>query len=151
MTLDDFDRAILRAIQRDATLPLDRIAEVVHLSRNAVWRRIRLMEEAGVIRGRVALVDPAAVGLGLQVLVLVRTNAHDPDWLDRFARAIRALPEITSAQRMTGDLDYVLRVRVPDVAGYDAFYQRLIARVPVADISASFVMDDLIETTALPV
>lgn len=148
--LDETDRRILALLQVDAALSMDALAERVNLSRNACWRRVRQMEDAGVIRGRVVLVDPDALGLGLSVLVLIRTNAHRPDWLDTFEATVRAMPEIIGAYRMTGDLDYVLRVRVADVRGYDRFYKRLIARVPLADISASFVMDEIKETTALP-
>jgi Lrp/AsnC family transcriptional regulator len=149
--IDETDRHILAVLQADASLSMDAIAARVHLSRNACWRRIRRMEDAGVIRGRVALVDPALVGLDLSVFALIRTNRHDPEWLRAFERAVRDMPEIVSAHRMSGDLDYVLRVRVASVADYDAFYQRLIARVPLSDISASFVMQDIKDTTVLPV
>ncbi|MEL7150346.1 MAG: Lrp/AsnC family transcriptional regulator [Pseudomonadota bacterium] len=149
--LDEMDCRILAILQSDASLSMDAVAERAHLSRNACWRRIRQMEGAGVITGRVALVDPAKVGLGLQALVMIRTHQHDPDWLKRFEKVVRDMPEIVGAHRMSGDLDYVLRVRVADVAGYDDFYQRLIAKLPIADISASFVMEDLKDTTELPV
>ena len=148
--LDEIDLRILAVLQTDASLSMDALADRVHLSRNACWRRVRQMEETGVIRARVALVDPEALGLGLSVLVMIRTNAHRPDWLDTFETTVRTMPEIIGAYRMTGDLDYVLRVRVADVRGYDRFYKRLIARVPLADISASFVMDEIKETTSLP-
>ena len=148
--IDKIDKRILYHLQQDCTISMDVLAERVSLSRNACWRRIKQMEDRGIIRGRVALVDPAAIGLKLLVLVMIRTNDHAPDWLDRFAAAIRTMPEIMGAHRMTGDLDYMLRVRVADVQDYDRFYQRLIAKVPIADISASFVMDDIKETTALP-
>ncbi len=149
--LDETDRRILRLVQHDASLSVDRIAEEANLSRNACWRRVKRMEESGVIRARVALVDPAALGLDLTVMVMIRTNAHEPDWLIRFDRAVRQMPEIVGAYRMTGDLDYVLRVRVASVAGYDRFYRTLIERVPMSDISASFVMEEIKETTELPV
>ena len=148
--LDEIDLRILAVLQTDASLSMDALADRVHLSRNACWRRVRQMEETGVIRARVALVEPEALGLGLSVLVMIRTNAHRPDWLDTFETTVRTMPEIIGAYRMTGDLDYVLRVRVADVRGYDRFYKRLIARVPLADISASFVMDEIKETTSLP-
>ena len=148
--LDETNRRILTILQRDASLPVEQIAERVHLSRNACWRRIRQMEEAGVIRGRVALLDPGQIGCPLEVVVLVRTSAHEAGWMDRFQAAVKALPEIVGAYRMTGDLDYLLRVRVADVPAYDRFYKRLIARVPLSDISASFVMEEIKETTALP-
>lgn len=148
---DTFDRKILALLQQDATLPLEEIGTRVGLSRNAVWRRVRAMEASGTIRARVALVDPQALGLGLTVFMLIRTRDHAPDWLDRFSRATRDMPEILGAYRMTGDLDYLIRARVADVKAYDALYQRLIRRVELADVSASFVMEELKETTALPV
>ena len=151
MTLDTFDRAILTILQRAIDTPLERIAEQVNLSRNAVWRRIKLLDEAGVIRERVAILNPDQLNLGLTVFLMIRTNDHRPDWLDRFARATRDMPEILGAYRMTGDLDYLIRARVADVKAYDALYQRLTRRVDLADVSASFVMEELKETTALPV
>ena len=149
--MDDADRRLLNALQQDASLSLDALSEIAHLSRNACWRRVRAMEESGLIRARVALLDAAKLGLGLSVVILIRTNAHEPGWLARFARAVHAMPEITSVYRMTGDLDYLLRARVPDMAGYDRLYQKLIAEVPLSDVSASFVMEEIKETTALPV
>jgi Transcriptional regulators len=150
MTIDDTDRRILAILQQQADLPLEEIGTRVHLSRNAVWRRIKLMEEAGVIRARVALLDPERLGLDLTVFLMVRTSDHRPDWLERFAKATRDMPEILGAYRMTGDLDYLIRARVADVRAYDALYQRLIRRVDLSDVSASFVMEELKDTTALP-
>ncbi len=120
------------------------------LSRNACWRRVRALEQAGFIKKRVVLIDPDQVGLGLTVFLMIRTDRHGPDWLDQFAKATRDIPEILGAYRMTGDLDYLVRVRVADVAAYDTFYQKLIRRVEMADCSASFVMEELKETTELP-
>lgn len=150
MGLDDIDRRILRQVQRDATLSLDALAERVGLSRNACWRRLRSLETEGIIARRVALVDPQKVDLGLIAIMLIRTSRHEPDWLDRFARATRDMPEIQSAYRMSGDLDYLIRARVADVAAYDALYRRLIAKVEMSDVSTSFVMEELKETTELP-
>lgn len=150
LSIDDIDRSILVALQQDASLSVDSLAERVNLSRNACWRRVKRLEADGVIRKRVAIVDPAAVDLPLQVFVLIRTDDHSAEWLAAFRAAVREMPEIMSAQRMSGDLDYVLKVRVCDVAAYDRFYQRLIAKVQIADVSASFVMEDVKETTALP-
>ncbi len=149
-TIDDLDRRILSELQRDAGLNLDRLGDIVGLSRNAVWRRIRRLEEAGVVRGRVALLDADRVGLGLMVFIQVRTNRHEPGWLEAFGRAMRETPEILGAYRMSGDLDYLIRARVRDMAAYDRLYQRLIRRVDLADVSASFVMEELKDTTALP-
>lgn len=148
--LDQIDRAILRILQNDTTLSVDEISAAVHLSRNACWRRIKTMEQTGVIKGRVALVDPASVGVPLTVMVLINTNAHDAGWLKQFQATLQSFPEIVGAYRMTGDLDYVLRVRVADVPAYDAFYKRLTSRISVSDISASFVMEEIKETTAVP-
>ncbi len=149
--LDQIDRRLLQILQCDASLSVDAVAEQVHLSRNACWRRIKGLEARGVLRARVALVDPGAVGLGLQVFVLIRTNDHSAAWLKAFRAAVANMPEIMAAHRMTGDLDYVLRVRVADVSAYDQFYQRLIERIQIADVSASFVMEDIKETLALPI
>ena len=150
-SLDEIDRRLLRVLQSDATLSMDALADAVGLSRNACWRRVKLLEQDGVIRARPTLLDPDALGCSLMAVVLIRTNAHDAEWRDRFQRAISAMPQIVSAYRMTGDLDYMLRVRVADMAAYDQFYKALTARVPVSDISASFVMEFLKETTELPV
>ena len=149
--LDEIDRRLLRCLQEDASVSMDALAARANLSRNACWRRVRRMEERRIIRGRVALVDPEALDLGLSVFVIVRTSAHEKGWLEKFEEAVHTLPEIQGAHRMSGDIDYVLRLRVANVREYDRFYQRLIAKVPIADISASFVMEDIKDTTALPV
>lgn len=149
--LDSYDRRILAELQADATLSAETLAERIGLSRNATWRRVRMLEEAGVVTARVALVDAEAVGLGLSVFIIVRTSRHEPEWLKLFREAVLSLPEITGVYRMSGDLDYVLRARVADVRAYDRLYQRLIARVPLTDVSASFVMEEIRDTTALPV
>ena len=148
--IDKIDIKILTLLQKDAAVSMDILSERAGLSRNACWRRVKQMEDADVIRRRVALLDPDAVGVGLLVFVMIRTNTHAPDWLLKFEEAVRTMPEIVGAHRMSGELDYILRVRVTNVKGYDVFYQRLIARVPISDISASFVMDDIKDTTELP-
>ena len=148
--IDEIDRAILRLLQKDATPSVDDISLQVNLSRNACWRRIKQMEQAGIITARVALVDPARVGAPLTAIVLIRTSAHDSAWITKFQSILRTLPEVVGAYRMTGDLDYVLRVRVADVPAYDAFYKHLTSQISVSDISASFVMEEIKETTAVP-
>lgn len=150
MQLDDIDRRLLAELQEDASDSLEKLGERVGLSRNACWNRVRRLEDAGVLQARVALVDPAKINLGLTVFIAVRTNEHDPDWLETFARETRAIPEIQGVYRTSGDLDYLIRARVPDVAAYDALYQRLIRKIRLADVSASFVMQEIKETTALP-
>jgi Lrp/AsnC family transcriptional regulator len=149
--IDEIDRRILAELQRDGSLSVDQLSERVNLSRNACWRRVKRLEEERVITGRVALVDADKVGVGLSVFVIVRTSNHDPDWLKKFREAVVSLPEITGVYRVSGDLDYVLRARVADVKAYDRLYQRLIARVPLSDVSASFVMEEIKETTVVPV
>jgi Lrp/AsnC family transcriptional regulator len=148
--LDDTDRRILRTLQKDATQSMDTLSERVSLSRNACWRRVKTLEDTGVIKGKVALVDPAKVGLELSALVMIKARTHDSNWSRDFHQAVQTMPEIVGAHRMSGDLDYVLRVRIGSVKDYDDFYKRLIAKVPIADISASFVMDDIKDTTELP-
>lgn len=149
--LDEIDRRILAELQRDGTLSVDQLSLRIGLSRNACWRRVRRLDDERVITGRVALIDADKIGLGLTVFVIVRTASHDPDWLKRFREAVTSFPEIMGVYRVSGDLDYVLRARVADVKGYDRLYQRLIARVPLADVSASFVMEEIKETTVVPV
>lgn len=150
MEIDDTDRRLLNVLQRDASLGLEEIGAEIGLSRNGCWRRIKALEEAGILRGRVALVDPVKLGLGLMVVIQIRAATHTADWLTAFSRAVRAMPEIQSVYRMTGDLDYLLRARVADMAGYDRLYQRLIERVPLNDVSASFVMEELKDSHVLP-
>jgi Lrp/AsnC family transcriptional regulator len=151
MEIDGTDRRILGELQRDGTLSVDQLSERINLSRNACWRRVKRLEKDGIIAGRVALVDAEKLGLGLQVMIMIRTNNHERDWLENFRKAVAVFPEITGVYRMTGDLDYVLRARVADVKAYDRLYQRLIEKVPLSDVSASFVMEEIKETTAVPV
>lgn len=148
--LDAIDLRILDTLQKDASFSMDQVADAVHLSRNACWRRIKRLEAEGVIRGRVALLDPVALGCPLTAVVLIRASAHEPEWLVKFERAVAALPQIVAAHRMAGDVDYILKVRVADMPAYDRLYKDLTARVPLLDISASFVMEDIKDTTALP-
>jgi Lrp/AsnC family transcriptional regulator len=151
INLDETDLRILRLMQVDANLSADQLSERVSLSRNACWRRVKAMEQAGVIRSKVSLVDPSTVGLGLQAIVIIRALAHTSEWTNQFQDAVRYMPEIMGAYRMTGDLDYLLRVRVADIAAYDRFYKQLTSKVDIADVSASFVMEEIKDTTALPI
>ena len=149
-TIDALDRKILSKLQTDGSIGLEALGEAVGLSRNAVWRRMRALEQAGFIRERVAILDAERLGLKLSVFIQIRTNRHDPDWLSNFAKATREMPSILAAYRMSGDLDYLVHARVEDMAAYDLLYQELIRRVDMSDVSASFVMEELKETTALP-
>ncbi len=149
--LDDIDKRLLAELQVDASESLEKLGERVGLSRNACWNRVRRLEEVGILKARVALVDPEKINLGLSVFIAVKTNEHDPQWLETFARETRSIAEIQGVYRTSGDLDYLIRARVPDVAAYDALYQNLIGKVRLADVSVSFVMQEIKETTALPV
>lgn len=150
-TLDTFDQRILREMQRDAGRSVESLAEEIGLSRNATWRRLRRLEESGVIRRRVALVDPEKIGLGLTVFIAVRTDRHDSAWAETFHRAVSSFPEILGAYRTSGDLDYLIHARVADVRDYDRLYKALIRKIDLKDVSASFVMEELKEGTELPV
>ncbi len=149
MHLDQIDRRLLTELQEDAGRSIEKLGELVGLSRNACWNRIRRLEEAGIIKARVAIVDPNRVNLGLSVFIAIRTNEHDPTWLETFAREVSAIREIQGVYRIAGDIDYLIKARIPDVAAYDALYQRLIRKVRLVDVSASFVMQEIKETTAL--
>ena len=151
LTLDASDRRILRVLQREADIGLEALGDKVGLSRNACWRRIKALDQAGAIRRRVAILDAELLGLGLSVFIQIRTNSHSADWAKKFADAMRDIPEILGAYRMSGDLDYLIRARVADVAAYDRLYQRLMQKIELSDISASFVMEELKETTELPI
>ena len=148
--LDNFDRAILAILQTDSSLALNAIAEQVHLSRNACWRRIKRMEDDGIIQRRVTLLDPDKLNLGLQVLIAIRTDKHTPDWLENFHKAVADMDEITDVIRTSGETDYLLKAVVPDMKAYDQLYQRLIGRIELSDVSSSFVMEEIKSTTALP-
>jgi Lrp/AsnC family transcriptional regulator len=145
------DRKVLRQLQRDCDISLDMLSLEIGLSRNACWRRIKHMQDAGLIRKRVALLDAAKLGLGLTVYIQVRAEKHAAGWSAAFARATRSIPEITGVFRMSGDLDYLIRAHVADMAGYDRLYQKMIAEVSMADVSASFVMESIKDTTELPI
>ncbi len=150
MEIDHIDRQILQTLQNDTDIGLEDLGHAVGLSRNARWRRVKILNDTGIIKSRVAILDAQKLNLGLTVFISVRTNQHDPGWLDKFATATRAMPEILGAYRMSGDLDYLIRVQVADMPAYDRFYQRLIKHIQLADVSASFVMEQIKETTALP-
>jgi len=148
--LDRVDRKILAILQKDCTVPVAEIGRRVGLSTTPCWRRIQKMEEEGVIRGRVAVLDPRKVNAKVTVFVAITTDRHSEDWLSRFAELIREFPEVVEFYRMSGKVDYMLRVAVPDIEAYDAFYKRLIAKIDIADVSSSFAMEQIKYTTELP-
>jgi Lrp/AsnC family transcriptional regulator len=151
ISLDDLDRKILDCLQGDATVPVAEIAERVGLSPSPCWRRIQKLEEAGVIRRRVALLDPEKMNVGVTVFVSIRTNQHSLDWAEKFCRAVAEIPEVVEFYRMSGTVDYLLRVVVPDIAAYDSVYKRLIRVAELYDVSSAFAMEEIKYTTALPV
>lgn len=151
MELDRIDRHILTLLQGDATRSIAHVGDQVGLSHNACWRRIKRLEEAGIIRKRVALVDPKELGYGVTVFVTVRTSHHTEQWLQKFARGVAALPEVMEFYRISGDVDYLLKVLVADIAEYDRFYKKLIAIAPLYDVSSNFAMEQVKYTTEIPV
>jgi Lrp/AsnC family transcriptional regulator len=148
--MDRVDREILRLLANDASLSLADIAGKVGLTPTPCWKRIRRMEEAGIILRRIAVIDPAKVGLPVSVFVEVETADHSGEWLQRFAEVVQSLPEIIDAWRMSGDVDYLLHVVVPDIAAYDDFYRRLIGQVKLRNVSSRFSMERL-KAAPLPV
>jgi Lrp/AsnC family transcriptional regulator len=149
-SLDEKDRKILELLQENALTPVAEIAAKVGLSTTPCWRRIQKLEEEGVIRKRVALLDRHKLNVGVTVFVSVKAKRHALDWLGEFKRAVEAIPEIVEAYRLSGEIDYLLRVVVPDIAAYDAVYKRLIEKVEFTDVSSSFAMEDMKFTTTLP-
>ncbi|MFG6460901.1 Lrp/AsnC family transcriptional regulator [Roseateles sp. DXS20W] len=150
MKLDAIDVRILDILQQDAEQQVAQIAEAVGLSTTPCWRRIQRLKEAGVITRQVALVDPRKVNVGVTVFVSVRTSVHTEAWFETFKATVQAIPEVVEFYRMSGDVDYLLRVVVPDIAAYDKVYKRLIAGTQLHDVSSSFAMEELKLTTALP-
>lgn len=150
MALDKLDRKILQLLQKDATMPVAEIGRKVGLSTTPCWRRIQKMEEEGVIRRRVAVLDPEKVNAGVTVFVAVKTNEHNDAWLRKFAAVVEDFTEVVEFYRMSGDVDYLLRVVVPSIQAYDVFYKKLIARIALSDVSSSFAMEQIKYTTALP-
>ena len=150
MALDKIDRKILTLLQKDATMPVAEIGRKVGLSTTPCWRRIQKMEEDGVIQRRVAVLDPAKVNVGVTVFVSVKTNEHNEAWMRKFSGVIDEFPEVVEFYRMSGDVDYLMRVVVPDIHAYDNFYKKLIGKINLTDVSSAFAMGQIKSTTALP-
>lgn len=148
--LDRMDRAILGALQQDGTLSAAQLGETVGLSATPCWKRVKAMEEAGLIEKRVAIVNRDKAGLPVTVFVSLRTNRHDEAWLRKFAASVSSMPEVMEFHRMSGDVDYLLKVVAADIAGYDRFYKRLIQNAQLAGVSSAFSMEEIKSTTALP-
>jgi Lrp/AsnC family transcriptional regulator len=148
--MDLIDRKILDLLQRDATLPIAEIASRVGLSQTPCWKRIQKLEANGVIERRVAILNPEKLGLGLTVFVSIETIDHSQEWLARFAETVSAMSEVLEFYRMAGDVDYMLRVVVADMAAYDAFYKRLIATIPLKNVTSRLAMERIVSKTAYP-
>ncbi len=151
LAIDPVDRKILYYLQKDAAMTIKEIAKKVHLSPTPCWKRIQRMEENGIIRARVALLDPTLVGAGVTVFIAIRTNQHNIEWSEKFAREMKAIPEIMEIYRMSGKVDYLLRVVVPDIAAFDRIYKTIIGRIALSDVTSMFAMEQMKYTTALPV
>lgn len=149
--MDAIDRKILAVVQQDASLSVAEIGQRVGLSSTPCWKRLQRLEADGVITRRVALIDPEKVGLGITVFVSIETGDHSQEWLAKFAEVVNAMPEVMEFYRMAGDVDYVLRVVVHDMASYDTFYKKLIATVPLKNVTSRFAMERIKSTTALPI
>ena len=149
--MDAIDHKILTVLQDDASLSVAEIGSRVGLSSTPCWKRIQRLEAEGAIIKRVALIDPGKIGLGITVFVSIETGDHSQEWLSRFAEMVRAMPEVMEFYRMAGDVDYMLRVVAPDIAGYDTFYKKLIGTVPLKNVTSRFAMEKIKSTTALPI
>lgn len=148
--LDDMDVKILAILQEDCTRPVADIGKEIGLSTTPCWRRIQKLEELGVIRGKVAVLDPKKVNAGVTVFVFIKTDQHSTSWLENFHKAVDDFQEVIEFYRMSGDIDYLLRVVVPDIHSYDLFYKKLISRVEIAKVSSAFAMEQIKYTTSLP-
>jgi len=148
--MDRLDKKILRLLQEDATLAVADVAKKVGLSTTPCWRRIQKLEEEGVIQRRVAVLNPEKVNTRVNVFISIRTSSHSLEWLKRFSEVVQEFPEVVEFYRMSGDIDYLIRVVVPDIAAYDAFYKKLIAKIEIRDVSSAFAMEQIKYTTQLP-
>jgi Lrp/AsnC family transcriptional regulator len=150
MAVDTIDRKIMALLQHDASRSLSELGEAVALSPTPCWRRIQRLEKQGYIEKRVALLSRAKLNVGVTVFVMIRASHHSVEWLERFRQAVADLPEILDIYRLSGDIDYLLRVAIPDIKAYDGFYQRLISRIELSDVSSMFAMEEIKSTTEIP-
>lgn len=150
-TIDDVDRKILYYLQRDASMTIKEIAEKIHLSQTPCWKRIQRMEQQGIIRARVVLLDPAKVNAGVTVFIAIMTNQHNIAWSEKFAVEMSAIPEIMEVYRMSGEVDYLLRAVVSDIPAFDALYKKIIERIALTNVTSTFAMEEIKYTTALAV
>lgn len=148
--LDKYDRKILALLQENADLPLTELAEQVSLTKNPCWRRIQKLQSSGLIRKKVVLLDAKQLNLGVTVFVNIRTTQHTVEWLEKFAEVVNDIPEIVEFYRMSGDVDYMLKIVVPSIEAYDAVYKKMIKRIEIFNVSSYFAMEEIKNTTELP-
>ena len=148
--MNNIDRKILSLLQGDASLSISEIASQVNLSSTPCWKRIRRLEDEGIIRKRVALLDSDKIGGGIMVFISIKTNEHNQDWFNQFVATVDEMSEVMGFYRLAGDVDYLMKVVVPDIASYNDFYLRLIDRLPLSNVTAGFVMEQIKDTTELP-
>ena len=149
--MDSIDRKILNLLQADAGLTVKQIAEQIPLSVTPCWKRIQKLEEQGYIRARVALLDPTMINANVTVFVAIKTDQHTTEWIERFARAVSDMPEVMEIYRMSGEVDYLMRVAVSSIEAYDRFYKKLVDRIELSNVTSSFAMEQMKYTTALPI
>ncbi|MBX2867867.1 MAG: Lrp/AsnC family transcriptional regulator [Acidiferrobacterales bacterium] len=151
ISLDSVDRKILHLLQQDASLTIKELAEKVHLSPTPCWKRIQRMEDNGVIRARVALLNADKVDAGITVFLAIKTDKHNAEWSQQFADVMSSFPEIVEIYRMSGEVDYLVRIVVPDIPAYDSLYKSIISKIDLTDMTSMFAMEQMKYTTALPV
>lgn len=148
--IDRIDLSLLRALQRDASLSQRELAEEVGLSQNACWRRLKALNDRGLLRGSTMRLDRAQLGLDLVVFVMLRTRHHSAEWLNTFRRHVLTIPEVVDFHRIGGDYDYQLKVVTQDMGSYDRVYQRLISGVELDSVTSYFAMETIAEARPLP-
>jgi Lrp/AsnC family transcriptional regulator len=149
--MDDMDRKILRLLQEDSSISVSDIARQVGLSASPCWKRINRMQVDGLIKRQVAVLDADKLGYGLTVFVSIKTGEHSADWLQTFANTVQAMPEVLEFHRMAGEVDYLLKVVVPDMKSFDQFYKKLVELTALSEVTSRFSLETIKETTALPV
>lgn len=149
--MDTTDKRILDLLQMDASLTVKQVAEQISLSVTPCWKRIQKLEEQGYIRARVALLDPKKINANVTVFVAIKTDQHTVQWIERFNKEVNELPEVMEIYRMSGEVDYLLRVVVSSIEAYDRFYKKLIDRIELSNVTSNFAMEQIKYTTALPI
>lgn len=150
MNLDSIDLQLIAILQQDASIAIEELAKRIGLTKTPCWRRLQKLEQSGIIKKKVAILDAQMLDLNVSVIVQVKTSRHDNDWLAMFSKTVSAFPEVVDFYRMSGEYDYLLRVVVKDIASYDAFYKRFITATDLTDVTSSFAMEQIKSSTELP-